>query len=258
MSSLIEKLTNLELRIQSLIERGTSPPLSKAGNIGSRLVAVMKDSIKQGDSGQSMAADLFILTVDQETAQKLLEDPGLVDDFGEMIYEAGKESGLRFSVPPRIKISADPSLEPGSFAVSAQYSLQEIEETSTLTIANDGGIELPEYAFLIINGVQIFPLDEAVINLGRRSDNHVVIDDMRVSRVHAQIRAVKGHYVIFDLDSSGGTFVNGVRSPQATLYPGDVISLAGVDLVYGQDAAYLSGDYPGSTQPLVPFPGVDE
>jgi pSer/pThr/pTyr-binding forkhead associated (FHA) protein len=106
--------------------------------------------------------------------------------------------------------------------------------------------------------VQIFPLDESVINLGRRSDNHVVIDEMRVSRKHAQIRAIKGHYVIFDLDSSGGTYVNGVLSSQATLYPGDVISLAGVDLVYGQDAAYLSGNDSGSTQPLVPFPGADD
>ena len=97
-----------------------------------------------------------------------------------------------------------------------------------------------------------------MINLGRRSDNHVVIDDMRVSRIHAQIRAIKEHYVIFDLDSSGGTFVNGVCLSQSTLYPGDVISLAGVDLVYGQDAAYLSGTDPGSTQPLMPFPGDDE
>jgi pSer/pThr/pTyr-binding forkhead associated (FHA) protein len=106
--------------------------------------------------------------------------------------------------------------------------------------------------------VQIFPVNQQVINLGRRIDNHVVIEDLRVSRVHAQIRAIKGHFVIFDLDSSGGTFVNGVRSAQTTLYPGDVISLAGVDLVYGQDATYLSSDDGGSTQPLVPFPGVDD
>jgi pSer/pThr/pTyr-binding forkhead associated (FHA) protein len=188
----------------------------------------------------------------------LAEDSGLVDEFGQLIYEAGTESGVQFTIPPRVKISADASMEPGRFDVAAQFSLQEVEDTSTLMMSSDDGYPLPEYAFLIINGVQIFPVNQQVINLGRRIDNHVVIEDLRVSRVHAQIRAIKGHFVIFDLDSSGGTFVNGVRSAQTTLYPGDVISLAGVDLVYGQDATYLSSDDGGSTQPLVPFPGVDD
>lgn len=258
MGSLIEKLSQLELRIQSLVERGSTQSLSNSGNFGALMVAAMERSIKKDDSGNSTAADLYILSVDQKTARLLGEDSGLVDEFREMIYQAGKESGLSFSIHPRVKVSVDPSLEPGLIAVSAQYSLQQVDETSTLTIANNGVTEIPEYAFLIINGVEIFPLDESVINLGRRSDNHVVIDDMRVSRAHAQIRAIKGHYVIFDLDSSGGTYVNGVRSSQVTLYPGDVISLAGVDLVYGQDAAYLSGDDSGSTQPLVPFPSADD
>jgi hypothetical protein len=258
MSSLIEKLTNLEMRIQSLIERGTSPSLSQAGNISSKMVAAMKSSLKPDVSGRSMAADLYILYVDPETAHLLLENRELVDEFGQMIYESGKDSGLRFSVPPRVEISSDPTLDPGTINITAQFSLQEVEETSTLMIAKDGVVQLPEYAFLIINGVQIYPIDEAVINLGRRTDNHVVIEDMRVSRVHAQIRAIKEHHVIFDLDSSGGTYVNSVRLSQATLYPGDVISLAGVDLVYGQDAAYLSSADPGSTQPLMPFPDADE
>ncbi|MGD8457618.1 MAG: FHA domain-containing protein, partial [Anaerolineales bacterium] len=67
-------------------------------------------------------------------------------------------------------------------------------------------------------------------------DNHLVIDDPRVSRTHGQLRAVKGRYMLFDLKSSGGTYVNGERINQVVLHPGDVISLAGVPIVYGQDA----------------------
>jgi pSer/pThr/pTyr-binding forkhead associated (FHA) protein len=40
---------------------------------------------------------------------------------------------------------------------------------------------------------------------------------------------------LFDLNSTGGTFVNGQRTSQTVLYPGDVISLAGVALIFGQD-----------------------
>jgi pSer/pThr/pTyr-binding forkhead associated (FHA) protein len=106
---------------------------------------------------------------------------------------------------------------------------------------------LPQNAFLIVDGMQIFPLSQGVINIGRRQDNQLIIDDTRISRVHAQLRAIKGRYVIFDLESSGGTFVNGERIRRSTLYPGDVISLSGVPLVFGQD---LSGA--GETQDYDP------
>ena len=93
----------------------------------------------------------------------------------------------------------------------------------------------PENAYLIISGVKVFPLHTAVVNIGRRLDNTLVIDDPRISRNHAQLRSVDGRYVIFDLNSTGGTSVNGKRVTQCVLYPGDVISLAGIPLIYGQD-----------------------
>jgi pSer/pThr/pTyr-binding forkhead associated (FHA) protein len=95
--------------------------------------------------------------------------------------------------------------------------------------------KMPENAFLIVEGVKVFPLKLPVINIGRRLDNQLVIDDPRVSRNHAQLRAIKGRFVVFDLNSTGGTFVNGQRASQTVLYPGDVISLAGVALIFGQD-----------------------
>jgi pSer/pThr/pTyr-binding forkhead associated (FHA) protein len=97
------------------------------------------------------------------------------------------------------------------------------------------GDHLPENAFLIIEGVKVFPLKQSVVNIGRRLDNQLVIDDPRVSRNHAQLRAINGRFVMFDLNSTGGTFVNGQRANQTVLYPGDVISLAGVALIFGQD-----------------------
>jgi pSer/pThr/pTyr-binding forkhead associated (FHA) protein len=93
---------------------------------------------------------------------------------------------------------------------------------------------IPEDAFVIIDGTRVIPLNQAVVNIGRRIENTLVVDDPRVSRTHAQLRAINGRYIIFDLNSTGGTFVNGERVKQSILYPGDVISLAGADLIYGQ------------------------
>ncbi len=257
MNSIKDQLAKLENRLQTLIEDSTTrilPIRDNRINIGARMVAAMQSSIQSDEAGDLIAADLYILVVDPETAQLLGENKSLTNDLSELILQAGKEAEVRFLMPPRIKICIDDSLDQGRLEITPRFSLNQIDETSTLTISSDAGNPVPEHAFLIINGVQIFPLTQQVVNIGRRVDNHVVMEDLRVSRVHAQIRAIKGRYVIFDLDSSGGTFVNGVRSAQATLYPGDVISLAGVDLVYGQDAALMSSDDQGSTQPLVPFP----
>ena len=124
--------------------------------------------------------------------------------------------------------------------VVASHQLEPAADTMGMTPAtNDtgdaGDNSFPQNAFLIVDGVKVFPLTKSVVNIGRRLDNQLVIDDPRISRSHAQLRAIKGRFVIFDLNSTGGTFVNAQRTSQSVLYPGDVISLAGVPLVFGQD-----------------------
>ena len=93
---------------------------------------------------------------------------------------------------------------------------------------------LPEDTFVILDGTRVVPLNQTVVNIGRRIENTIVVDDPRVSRTHAQLRAINGRYIIFDLNSMGGTFVNGKKVNQSILYSGDVISLAGADFIYGQ------------------------
>jgi len=260
MSSISDNLSRLEIRLQTLIEEGARrifPGGDNLTHISISMAEAMHNNLYFDQAGNIIAPDLFILVVDPQTANLMAEDPSLIKEFSQLIQQSSNQAGLRFLNQPRIKISADPSQEPGRIKVIAQFSLQEKEETSTLSVNSEEAIPVPEYAFLILKGTEVFPLTQQVVNIGRRVDNHVVIEDLRVSRVHAQIRAIKSHYIIFDLDSSGGTFVNGVRIAQTTLYPGDVISLAGVDLVYGQDAAYVSNGDQGSTQPLIPFPQSD-
>jgi pSer/pThr/pTyr-binding forkhead associated (FHA) protein len=93
---------------------------------------------------------------------------------------------------------------------------------------------VPPDAFLILNGIKAFPLTQAVIKIGRAHDNTLVLDDPRVSRHHLELRAIRDHFVAFDLGSSGGTYVNGQRINQGLLYPGDMISLAGINLIFMQ------------------------
>ncbi len=73
---------------------------------------------------------------------------------------------------------------------------------------------------------QVFPLTEGVLTIGREAYNDVVLIDPEASRKHAQISFQAGRYVVEDLGSTNGTYVNGrqIISP-TTLNRGDVIEV---------------------------------
>jgi pSer/pThr/pTyr-binding forkhead associated (FHA) protein len=65
-----------------------------------------------------------------------------------------------------------------------------------------------------------------VLTIGREASNAIAINDAEISRKHSQLVAQGGKYVLTDLGSTNGTFVNGQRlTGQHVLQPGEVISL---------------------------------
>jgi pSer/pThr/pTyr-binding forkhead associated (FHA) protein len=102
--------------------------------------------------------------------------------------------------------------------------------------------DIPLNAALHFPGGRTFPLVTAVINIGRQLESQLVLDDPRVSREHAQLRAVNGRYVIQDLNSTSGTFVNGERITRHALAPNDLISIGGIELTYTQDSPVTRRD----------------
>lgn len=63
--------------------------------------------------------------------------------------------------------------------------------------------------------------------IGRASGCSVVIDDPRVSKLHARLNLTGGRWVVEDLDSTNGTLLNGNRLERATnVEPGDRVQVA--------------------------------
>src|SRR5688572_2001061 len=82
----------------------------------------------------------------------------------------------------------------------------------------------------------VFPLEGEQLTIGRDSNNGVAINDAEVSRKHSRLIFQGGKYVIDDLGSTNGTFVNGQRlAGPAVLKAGDVVSL-GEQIVLMYDA----------------------
>jgi predicted component of type VI protein secretion system len=84
-----------------------------------------------------------------------------------------------------------------------------------------------------------FSLDKQILILGRDPRNDIAIDHPQVSRRHARITLQEDVWVIEDLESMNGTFVNGRRLVERhTLAKGDAIGLSeAVTLVYRKQAA---------------------
>jgi pSer/pThr/pTyr-binding forkhead associated (FHA) protein len=82
----------------------------------------------------------------------------------------------------------------------------------------------------------VFPLEGEQLTIGRDSSNGVAINDAEVSRKHARLTFQGGKFVIDDLGSTNGTFVNGQRlAGPVVLKAGDVVSL-GEQIVLMYDA----------------------
>lgn len=250
MTRIEEKLILLETRLQVFVE-GAASRLFPGGRLNDllarRLMTAVRLGLRVEPDGQLVAPDHLAIQVCPADLELFSSLHALIE-VEEALRQIGAEQGVRFPRERFLLVETRPQLAPGEVLIAPCDERGTISETSDASMPAEEAETTPHGAYLIVDGMHIFPLNQPMINLGRRPDNQLVIDDTRVSRTHAQLRLVRGRFVIFDLDSSGGTFVNGKRVLQQFLQPGDVISLAGVPLVFGLEDTGL-----GETQDLAPL-----
>ena len=84
------------------------------------------------------------------------------------------------------------------------------------------------------NPLKVYDLDQPVIKIGRVKEMDIVIDNASVSRNQAEIvRQADGGYVVRDLGSSNGTFVNGDKlSGDRVLQAGDEIAMGKYSVLF--------------------------
>lgn len=251
-------LDKIERNLQDFVENSLMrfPWTRRQTALAQQFVEAMQNALENGPGGRVIAPNQYVLSVHPNFLALWQSSPELLDALADTLQSAARDAGVSFLSPPAIRLATDPALPNDGLRVTAT-SISDNGGDGTTAVMLAAGREEdppahPANAFLIIEGSETFPLRQPVVNIGRRLDNHVILDDARVSRAHAQLRVVRGRYVLFDLNSSGGTYVNGQRITQQTLKPGDVISLAGVSLIYGEDQPPSDSDttayYPGQNR----------
>ena len=97
------------------------------------------------------------------------------------------------------------------------------------------------------NAGNAYPLHGETMTIGRGSDNQIILDDPQVSRSHARLTWQGNTYLLEDLGSVNGTWVNGARIKSPVLLrPGDSIAV-------GQSVSLTISDRPQAANPT-PYP----
>ena len=97
--------------------------------------------------------------------------------------------------------------------------------------------ERPQGASLLIvkrgpTAGQRFVLDADIVRAGRHPDSDVFLDDITVSRRHAEFTKDGKDHVVRDVKSLNGTYVNGERIDEAVLANGDEVQIGKFKLLY--------------------------
>lgn len=78
-----------------------------------------------------------------------------------------------------------------------------------------------------------FVLDQDVVSAGRHPDSHIFLDDVTVSRRHAEVaRTGGGGYLVRDVGSLNGTYLNRERIDEAPIDNGDELQIGRFKLVF--------------------------
>jgi len=113
---------------------------------------------------------------------------------------------------------------------------------SDFEFVSDFDIRVSNFAFgvpvarlIVIKGAdegKQFELPGTNMSVGRDSTNPIRLHDTEVSRRHAEFRAVDGGFMVHDLGSANGTYVNNQRVTEAVLQAGDHIIVGQSTLVF--------------------------
>ncbi len=255
-----ELLSRFEANIERLVENAFANFFGKkiqAHDIALQLARAMEQGVRvrHGADHRPFAPDVYQISLSSPIYEYLTANhPTLAQKLSQHVITLATQTGYRLLNTPAIEFVSDPSMERNHIAVQAVHS--DKPENSTAAMQR---VMIPvrtEHsdvnAYLLVSSDRSFRLDKDIINIGRYRDNDIILDDPYVSRHHLQLRKRFGKYMLFDVHSQAGTFVNNVRVREHQLQAGDVILLGKSQLIYMEDVSHDEDDPLSQTDTLDP------
>jgi len=162
------------------------------------------------------APNRFVFSISPSDGERFEQaEQALVSELRRVVRETAGERGWGLVGPPEIEFEVDDALTKGRFELATTFVEGEAEPAPGTSAS-----------LTVLTGVsRTYPLDRAVVTLGRLPESDVVLADAGASRQHARIRRGDGAFVLTDLGSTNGTLVNDERVSERALQDGDRITI---------------------------------
>ncbi len=231
---------SLEEQIERLLERpffrlfgGQLQP----ADIAKRLGHAMDDGRVLSPAGKMLAPNRYIVRLNPEDVRAF--EPyreTLERELADYLCALAEKRSLVMLGRPTLLIEADEIVPRGSISVKASLEDRVARDQTmafTAPIPAQGTESPPAPGALLRLDDRIVPLEGPFVTIGRSLDNDIILESEDVSRHHAQIKWRQGVYVLTDLGSANGTWVNGqpVRH-EWVLHHGDRIRFAHVEATF--------------------------
>lgn len=237
-----QHIARLEAQLEQLVESAFAQLFGKrirGQDVALQLARAMEDQSRpaRGSDLRPFAPDVYSIYLHGDVYTHLMHtQPMLAESLATHLVELAQQAGYRLNHHPQLVFLADNRLDRGALLVSAAHSDQPANRTEAMQPVQLVRTQsAPRNAQLVINGARTVPLTQNVVNVGRERDNTIVLDDNFASRYHAQLRLRDGMYLLFDVNSKSGTYVNNVLVREHRLQAGDVIRIGKTQLVYLYD-----------------------
>jgi hypothetical protein len=248
-----QPLSLLEERLKAVINdtlRVSGGAEFPSDDLARQLVQEILGAARKAPAGEQYAPDQFTVSLQPAFVDRILEaSPHVQSELSRRLRQVLEADNYHLARDPHVTLATDPTLPSGRVRLIAWHSSDPLSLNTEPSAQPAGGAQdIPQGAFLVVQGKKYFPLKSPSITIGRLMTNDLVLTDPHVSRSHARLDASEGKFMLSDLNSTGGTAVNGRLIHRCRLRPGDVISCAGVELIYGEG----TGGRPEVTPPYIP------
>ncbi len=223
-------LARIEEACAAFIERAFAKTFRSAlepAQIARKLIAKMEAQAVHSPTGVQ-APDRYIVHVSDDDYHRLApHQQSLEQEWSALLTDMAQRVHIELGGSPEVRLVADLAVVAGSVHIDARPLACPDGE---VTRAN---FSAPALHIRVTKGV---PLDATVelagsVIIGRDKDSDLVLSDPGISRHHARVGASDGAWVLHDLQSTNGTFVNGTRVAQARIGKGDVVTLGSTRLI---------------------------
>jgi len=153
------------------------------------------------------------------------------------VIRMGEEQFRFYAEAAPLTASAAPAPAPAASPEQLKHTVHGIEAVAPSSPSSPPRPTGVAFAsFLVRSGGlmgQRLPVKTPVVNLGRADYNDIVLPDPSISTSHAKLQRREGVWVLVDLDSTNGTFVEGEQvKGEAPLGPGAMVRLGDVQLLF--------------------------